>query len=75
MCRMDTVIRPTGIELSFERLAIRPKPQAKDLAEAMGISPSRLSRIENDPRPVTESMARRYRAALGTFRTSGTEAA
>lgn len=65
----------TGIDLQVERLRARPKVQAKDVANAMGISSSRISRIENDDKPVTPRMRDRYLAALETCRTSGTEAA
>jgi plasmid maintenance system antidote protein VapI len=70
---MDT--RPTGLALQMERRTERPKIQAKAVAHAMGISQSRLSRIENDTAPVTERMARRYREALETCRTFQDEAA
>jgi hypothetical protein len=56
----------TGIDLKIER--IRAGVQVKELAAAMSISPSRLSRIEAEPR-VTDRMLARYRAALGTCRT------
>jgi transcriptional regulator with XRE-family HTH domain len=56
----------TGLDLKIER--IRAGVLVKDLAVAMGISSSRLSRIEVD-QPVTERMLVRYRAALGTCRT------
>lgn len=56
----------TGLDLKVER--IRAGVLSKDLAAAMGISSSRLSRIEVDL-PVTERMLARYRAALGTCRT------
>ncbi len=57
----------TGLDLKVER--IRAGVLVKDIAQAMGISPSRVSRIEVDA-PVTERMLARYRAALGTCRTS-----
>lgn len=65
----------TGLDLQFERRRAVPKVQARDIASVMGISSSRVSRIENDPRRQTERMVERYRAALETCRTSGTEAA
>lgn len=64
---MDT--RTTGLDLKIER--IRAGVMVKDLADAMGITSPRLSRIEK-PEPVTDRMAARYRAALGTC---GTRAA
>jgi plasmid maintenance system antidote protein VapI len=57
---------PTGLDLKIER--IRAGVMVKDLAAAMTITPSRLSRIEVDV-PVTDRMLARYRAALGTCRT------
>lgn len=75
MLHMDTATRPTGLELQMERKAARPKIEAQAVAHAMGISSSRISRIENDPAPVTERMAIRYREALETCRTFRTEAA
>lgn len=68
-----TNARTTGLDLQMERKAARPKVKALAVAHEMGISPSRLSRIENDPAPVTERMASRYRAALETCRTFRTE--
>ena len=56
-----------GIDLKVER--IRAGVSVRDLAAAMGISSSRVSRIEAEPR-VTERMLARYRAALGTCRTA-----
>lgn len=56
----------TGLDLKVER--IRAGVLVKDLASEMGITSSRLSRIEVDS-PVTEKMLARYRAALGTCRT------
>jgi len=59
--------RTTGLDLKIER--IRAGVMVKDLADAMGITSPRLSRIEKDE-PVTDRMITRYRAALGTCRTS-----
>lgn len=56
----------TGLDLKIER--IRAGVMVKELAKEMGITPSRVSRIEV-PEPVTERMLARYRAALGTCRT------
>ena len=59
----------TGTDLKLRRVAALV--QAKDVAARMGISDSRLSRIEK-PAPVTDRMARRYLDALAQCRTSGT---
>ena len=58
---------PTGLDLKVER--IRAGVLLKELAREMGITPSRVSRIEK-PEPVTARMVARYRAALGTCGTS-----
>lgn len=58
--------RTTGLDLKIER--IRAGVMVKDLADAMGITSPRLSRIEKDE-PVTDRMVNRYRAALSTCRT------
>lgn len=67
---MDSTLALTGLDLKLRRVAARL--QVKDMAEQMGISPSRVSRIEADPK-VTVKMERRYMDALercGTSRTS-----
>ena len=69
---MTTETRTTGIDLKVRR--VRAQVLVKDLAKAMGISASRLSRIEVDA-PVTDVMESRYMAALETFGTSGTSPA
>ena len=66
---MNTNARTTGLDLKVER--IRAGLMVKDIAEQMGISPSRLSRIEVDE-PVTDRMLARYRNALAKCRTSST---
>jgi len=66
---MDTHSGLTGLDLKLKRVAA--KVQVRQLADAMGISGSRLSRIEDEPR-VTKRMLARYEKALATFRTSGT---
>lgn len=66
---MTTDAPLTGTDLELERVAA--KVMVKDVAEAMGITPSRVSRIEDQPR-ITPKLARRYRDALETCRTSGT---
>jgi transcriptional regulator with XRE-family HTH domain len=55
--------------LKLERVAA--DVAVKDVAAQMGISASRLSRIEDDPN-LTERMVARYREALERCRTSGT---
>lgn len=65
-------VRPVGTDLKVAR--VRAGIKAMNVAEAMGISPSRLSRIEG-PEPVTERMAGRYLIALEKCRTSGGKAA
>lgn len=67
--------RMTGLDLQFERKRSVPRPEQRQVAAAMGITASRLSRIENDPKPVTDRMRARYLAALETCRTSGTSEA
>lgn len=66
---MDTHTGLTGLDLKLQRVAA--KVQVRQLADAMGITSSRLSRIEDEPR-VTHQMLARYTKALDTFRTSGT---
>ena len=58
-----------GMDLELRRVAARIK--VKDVAAQMGISPSRLSRIEDQP-TVTDRLARRYLDALAACGTSGT---
>jgi len=53
-----------GKTLKLRRVAADIK--AKDLAEAMGVSDSRVSRIENS-RIVTEETTARYLEALATL--------
>lgn len=67
---MDTTVDLTGLDLKLRRVASRVK--VKHLADAMGVSSSRLSRIESPDYHVTIEMERRYSEALATFRTSGT---
>ncbi len=55
---------PTGLSLKVER--VRARVKLKDLAQEMGVSPSRLSAIEREQYPSPDSV-RRYRDALGTF--------
>jgi len=58
----------TGLDLKLERTAQRIR--VKELALAMGVSQSRVSRIESQA-VITDLLAARYRAAL---RTCGTPA-
>ena len=57
----------TGLDLKLERTAERVR--VKELAAAMGISQSRISRIEGQS-VVTDILTARYRAALRTCGTS-----
>lgn len=57
----------TGLDLKLERVAARLK--ARQVAEAMGVSPSRISLIEREAFPTPE-VVRRYRVALATCATS-----
>ena len=66
---MDTHTGLTGLDLKLQRVAA--KVQVRQLADEMGITASRLSRIEDEPR-VTKRMLARYTKALDTFRTSST---
>lgn len=61
--------RLPGMTLKLERVAA--DVSVKDVAAQMGISASRLSRIEDDP-SLTERMVGRYRDALQRCRTSRT---
>lgn len=70
---MTTDARPTGLDMKLERVAARVK--VRDLALLMGITPSRVSRIEGQTSRLTPDMERRYRAALDLCRTSGTSQA
>lgn len=65
---MDETRLP-GMTLKLERVAA--DIPVKDVAAQMGISPSRLSRIEDDP-SLTGRMVARYREALDRCRTSRT---
>jgi len=62
---MHSTDEPTGLTLKVERVAARVK--AKHLADAMGVSASRVSSLEREQFPSPESV-RAYRAALATFR-------
>lgn len=61
--------RLPGMTLKLERVAADVR--LKSVAAQMGVSASRLSRIEDDPN-LTERMVARYRLALGRCRTFGT---
>lgn len=56
----------TGIDLKVRRVAADVR--LKDLAAVMGVSDSRVSRIEGS-RQVTDDAAERYLRALATFGT------
>lgn len=60
---MSTNQEPSGIDLKLERVAARV--QQKHIAEAMGVSPSRVSAIESLA-IVTVDTAARYRTAIDT---------
>lgn len=62
----------TGIDLKVER--VRADVPLKDVARQMGVSSSRLSRIEDQER-LTDSMRERYLSALETCRTFRTRGA
>lgn len=68
---MTTPDRTTGMTLKLERVAA--DVAVKDVAAQMGISASRVSRIEDDP-GLTDRMVLRYRDALSMCRTSRTSA-
>lgn len=63
---------PTGLALKVERVSRRVKATA--LAEAMGVSKSRVSAIEREQYPSDEIVIR-YRAALDTCAPSPTSKA
>lgn len=67
---MDTTPALTGLDLKLRR--VRKQIKVKDLAREIGVSSSRLSRIESPNNRVTDSMFRRYTEALDTFGTSST---
>lgn len=55
----------TGMDLKLARVAARVK--STELARAMGVSVSRITRIEAQP-TVTERLAERYMTALEAVR-------
>lgn len=59
----------TGKDLKLKRVAADVR--VKELAAAMGVSDSRISRLENS-RVVTEDARTRYLFALGTLATNVT---
>lgn len=59
----------TGLELKLRRVAADVR--TKELAEAMGVTNSRISHIER-VRVVTDEAAEKYLAALGTCTTKTT---
>ena len=58
-----------GLTLKLERVAARLSQ--RQIAEGMGVSESRVSKLEAEAF-VTDSAAQRYRKAVETYRTSGT---
>lgn len=62
----------TGLDLKLERVAARVK--ARQVAAAMGVSPSRVSLIEREQFP-SPDVVRRYRDAVATCATSPRPAA
>ena len=67
---MENTPALTGLDLKLRRVAAKIK--VKHLAPVIGVTASRLSRIESPDYRVTDAMFRRYTEALDTFRTSGT---
>ena len=63
---MTPMIRRSGLDLRVER--VKRDIKAQDLAAAMGVKPSSLSRLEAS-RNVTDKAAQRYLTALATFPT------
>lgn len=63
---------PTGLDLKVERTRLRVK--GIEVAEAMGVSKSRIAAIEREGFPSAETVAR-YRAALATCAASPTSKA
>lgn len=61
----------TGIDLKLRRVAADVK--AKEIASLMGVSQSRVSRIENS-RVISEDVRDRYLTALDTCSTKSTSA-
>lgn len=66
---MPILAHMTGMDLKLQRVAADVK--AKDLAAAMGVTDSRVSRIENS-RLVTPEAEQRYLIALHTCVTKST---
>jgi predicted transcriptional regulator len=69
---MNTPSPETGLSLKVRRVAA--DVSSTDLADAMGVTVSRLSHIEGS-RKVTAKAADKYIAALQTLTTKSTEAA
>lgn len=61
--------QPTGLDLKIERMRLRVK--ARQIAEAMGVSQSRVSLIEREQFPSAD-VVQRYREAIATCATSPT---
>jgi transcriptional regulator with XRE-family HTH domain len=62
----------TGMDLRLRR--VRANVKVKDLADAMGVVPSRISAIERSPAPRPDTIVR-YLSALDTCRTVPTSKA
>lgn len=69
---MPIIWHMTGLELKVRRVAARVK--AIDLAQAMGVSASRVSSIEREA-VVSSAASKRYLAALDKCATSRTSEA
>lgn len=64
--------QPTGLDLKIERMRVRVK--ARQIADAMGVSQSRISLIEREQFPTPE-VVQRYRDAIATCAASPTSPA
>lgn len=62
----------TGLELKVQR--VTAEVRSKEIAQVMGVDPSRITHIESS-RKVTPETAHRYLAALATCTTKSTEVA
>jgi plasmid maintenance system antidote protein VapI len=62
----------TGLDLKVRRVAAEVR--SKELAEAMGVHPSRITHIETT-RTLTADTIHRYLAALATCTTKSTDVA
>jgi predicted transcriptional regulator len=62
----------TGLELKIQR--VTADVRSKDIAQEMGVDPSRITKIESS-RKVTPETQERYLAALATCTTKSTRVA